>query len=58
MFVFFSKKKKQKVKVKVDFKKKLLTVHENIKKKKLYKKTNKKTTDNVSTLYFEIKKQN
>ena len=29
-----------------------------ISKKKLYKKTNKKTTDNVSTLYFEIKKQN
>ena len=28
------------------------------KKKQIIKKTNKKTTDNVSTLYFEIKKQN
>ena len=28
------------------------------KKKNKNKKTNKKTTDNVSTVYFEIKKQN
>ena len=29
-----------------------------ISKKNYKKETNKKTTDNVSTLYFEIKKQN
>ena len=40
MFVFFSKKKNKKAKL--DFKKKLLTVHENVKKKTNYKKNKQK----------------
>ena len=55
MFVFFSKKKN---KSKSRFQKKAFDCPWKYQKKNYIKNKQKKTTDNVSTLYFEIKKQN